>query len=54
MITKFETKSVISPSTNGSKSSSTLLYVIVGAVAIYLGYKYVIKPQMDKKEAEKQ
>ena len=52
MITKFETKSVISPSTNGSKSSSTLLYVIVGAVAIYLGYKYVIKPQMEKQQQE--
>ena len=55
MITKFNTGSVssVGGSSNAKGSSNTLLYVVLGAVAIYLGYKYVIKPQMEKQEAEK-
>jgi Tfp pilus assembly protein PilO len=32
--------------------SNTLLYLAIGAVVVYLGYKYIIKPEMDKKKAE--
>ena len=55
MITKFNTGSVssVGGSSNAKGGSNTLLYVVLGAVAIYLGYKYVIKPQMEKQEAEK-
>lgn len=54
MITKFNTGSASSVNSNAKGGSNTLLYVVLGAVAIYLGYKYVIKPQMEKQEAEKQ
>lgn len=54
MITKFNTGSVSSVTPNAKGGSNTLLYVVIGAVAIYLGYKYVIKPQMEKQESEKQ
>lgn len=54
MITKFNTGSGSSVPTASKGGSNTLLYVLLGAVAIYLGYKYVIKPQMEKQEAEKQ
>lgn len=55
MITKFNTGSIsnVGSSTNAKGSSNTLLYVVIGAIAIYLGYKYVIKPQTDRQEAEK-
>ena len=49
MITKFNTTTIGSPSAGG-KSSNTLIYIIIGAVAIYLGYKYVIKPQTEKEQ----
>ena len=49
MITKFNTSSVGSTSASG-KSSNTLVYILVGAVALYLGYKYVIQPQMEKEK----
>lgn len=35
-----------------SKGSNTLIYVVLGAVALYLGYKYLIKPELDKKKEE--
>lgn len=47
MITQFNT----SPAPT-SKGSNTLVYLIIGAVVLYLGYKYVIKPEMDKRKAE--
>lgn len=49
MITKFNTTTISTPSASG-KSSNTMIYIIVGAVALYLGYKYVIKPQMEKEK----
>jgi hypothetical protein len=51
MITKFNTTSIGSPSAGG-KSSNTLIYILVGAVALYLGYKYVIQPQMEKEQKQ--
>lgn len=51
MITKFNTTTIGNPSTSG-KSSNTLVYVIIGAVALYLGYRYVIKPQMEKEQKQ--
>lgn len=48
MVTQFETGSA-------SKSSNTLLYLGIAAVAGFLIYNYVIKPKMDKdKEKPKQ
>ena len=50
-ITNFTTPQLSSaPIAKGG--SNTLLYVIIGAAALYLGYKYVIKPSMDKKKEE--
>lgn len=50
-ITNFTTPQLSSaPTAKGG--SNTLLYVIIGAAALYLGYKYVIKPSMDKKKEE--
>jgi len=50
-ITNFTTPPLTSaPTAKGG--SNTLLYVVIGAVVLYLGYKYVIKPAMDKKKAE--
>lgn len=43
MITNFNT-----PTTSAGKEGNTLMYLIIGAVALYLGYKYLIKPEMDK------
>jgi hypothetical protein len=51
MITKFNTTSIGSPSAGG-KSSNTLIYILVGAVALYLGYKYVIQPQMEREQKQ--
>ena len=53
MITKFETGSL--PNQGGAKSSNTLLYIVVGALGVFLLYKYVLKPEMDKnKEKQKE
>ena len=50
-ITNFTTPATsVAPTTKGN--SNTLLYIAIGAVVLYLGYKYVIKPEMDKKKAE--
>lgn len=53
MITKFETRGSSSPQI-GKNSGSGLLYLVVGAVAIYLAYQYILKPEMDKRKAEDQ
>ena len=53
MITKFETSS-LPVQQGGGKSSNTLLYVLAGAVVLFIAYQYVIKPQMDKKKSEEQ
>jgi len=51
MITKFDTGSN-APSTG---SSNTLLYVLLGGIALYLAYRFVIKPENEKRqEKEKQ
>lgn len=47
MITKFNTTTIGNPSASG-KSNNTLVYVLVGAVALYLGYKYVLQPYFEK------
>jgi hypothetical protein len=48
MITKFET----SGGSGSGKSSNGMLYLVGAIVIAYLGYKYVIKPEMDKRKAE--
>ncbi len=49
MITKFNTPSVSIPATAPSgKSSNTLIYVLIGGVLLYLGWKYLIKPKQEK------
>lgn len=53
MITKFETSGNAGGSATAKGGSNTLLYILAGAVILYLGYKYVIKPAMEeKKKAE--
>ena len=49
MITKFETSA-----SGTSGKSNTLVYLLVGAVIVYLGYTYVIKPAMEKNKLENQ
>lgn len=51
MITNFNTPSA---SASTGKGSNTLVYLIIGAVVLYLGYRYIIKPEMDKKKQEEQ
>ena len=49
MITKFNTPTISTPATAPSgKSSNTLLYVLIGGVLLYLGWKYFIKPKQEK------
>jgi hypothetical protein len=48
MITKFQTTSVAS----APKSNNTLLYIVLGAGLLYVAYKFVIKPQMEKNKQE--
>jgi hypothetical protein len=48
MITKFET----SGGSGSGKSSNAIIYLIGAIVIGYFGYKYVIKPEMDKRKAE--
>jgi len=50
MITKFETFETGSE----TKSSNGLLYLIGGAIILYLGYKYIIKPEMEKNKKQEQ
>lgn len=56
MVTKINTPPLQATGGNSSSgsSSNSLIYILVGAVVLYLGYKYVIKPSLEKKEAEKQ
>lgn len=50
MITKFNTGSP-APSSGGG-SNNSLLYIVMGAVCLYLAYRYIIKPDMDKKKEQ--
>lgn len=52
MITKFDTSAVAPTQATGGKSSNTLIYVLLGGVVLYLAYRYVLKPQMDKNKEE--
>jgi len=45
MITKFETSS-------SSKSSNNIVYMVIGAVALYFLYNKVIKPELEKRKSE--
>jgi Tfp pilus assembly protein PilO len=49
MITKFDTSG---GSGSTSKSGNALIYILVAGVVAFLGYKYIIKPEMDKRKAE--
>ena len=60
MIKKFDTGSFTpapntgTPSTGGSTGSMKKVIVLIAVVGIaYLGYKYVVKPMLDKKKDEK-
>ncbi len=48
MITKFDT----SGGAGSGKGSNTFIYLLVAGAVIYLGYRFVIKPEMDKRKAE--
>lgn len=49
MITKFDTSGGAGSTSN---SGNAIIYLIVAGVVAYLGYKYLIKPEMDKRKAE--
>lgn len=51
MITKFNT---VAKPVSGGGSSNTLLYVAMGAVILYLAYRFVIKPDMERKKADEE
>jgi hypothetical protein len=38
----------------GKGKSNTLLYVILGGVVLYLGYKFIVKPMLDKRKVEQE
>ncbi len=44
------------PPIDGVKTgkSNTLLYLALGAITLYFGYKFVIKPMMDKRKQEQE
>mgnify|MGYP003652834623 CR=1 FL=1 len=49
MITKFETKGSSAPQSGGS-SANGLLYLLIGAAALYFAYQYMNKTETEKKE----
>lgn len=51
MITKFTTTNGSSTSSGGN--SNTILYLVIGAMALYLAYNYLIKPQKQKEQETK-
>ena len=60
MIKKFDTGSVATapisgtPSTGGSTGSTKKIIVFLAVIGVaYLGYKYVVKPMLDKNKEEK-
>jgi uncharacterized membrane-anchored protein len=53
MITKFDTGAGAGAGAAATgKSDNTLLYVLIGGVAIFCLYKFVYVPYMEKKKAE--
>lgn len=54
MIAKFDTSGGGGSSTSSKGGSNTLIYLAVAVVGGYLLWRYMIKPQMDKKKAEEQ
>jgi hypothetical protein len=51
MITKFQTSAL---NDAPKKGGNTLLYIIAGAVIVYVAYRFVIKPEMDKRKEQQQ
>lgn len=53
MITKFDTSGSGASASTTSKGggSKILTYLVIGA-ALFAGYKFVLKPYLDKKKAE--
>ena len=51
MVTKFNTPPMSggSSQSSGSGNSDKLVYIAIALVGAYLVYRYVIKPEMDKK-----
>ena len=52
MVTTFNTSAPATTGGQSGKGSNTLLIVLGLAVAGFLVYRFVIKPQMDKKKQE--
>lgn len=51
MITKFNTAQLASGGKTGG-SSKTIITVILVAAAIYVGYRFVVKPMLDKNKKD--
>ncbi len=52
MITTFQTPaSVTAPAATGNGGKTLLTIAIIGVLA-YLGYRYIIKPSLDKKKEQ--
>lgn len=51
MITNFTTASLM-PSAKGG--SNALIYLLLGGTVAYFGYKYIVKPELDKRKLEQE
>ena len=47
MLHSFDTTSAPSTTSKGG-GSNTLIWIVIGAGLLYVGYKYIIKPELDK------
>ena len=52
MITKFDTSGSGAPSTSKGGMGKGLITVLVVLAAAYVGYRFVYKPYMEKKDKE--
>lgn len=50
MIANFDTSSI--PGTSTSKGGKTLLWIVIGGVALYLGYRFILKPMQEKQNKQ--
>lgn len=54
MITTFDTSGAGSAPSGSKGGSNKLILIVVAAGALYLGYKFVVKPYLDKRNNNEQ